>query len=117
MKTKQLLICAAVFIASLVSNTVFAGKGGGDSFEEGKMIITVGYGFPNLGKSALKKTFADYTDLKISGVGPASVKFEYALSDKIGLGLSVNYTSFKVEYISSDVTSSSTWSAGLILNR
>ena len=71
---------------------------GGDAFAEGKMIITVGYGFPNVGKSVLK-TYESYAGYKVSGFGPLSVKGEYALSDKIGFGLSVNYVSFAATWI------------------
>lgn len=66
---------------------------GSDAFAEGTMVISAGYGFPNWGKT-LFKAFQDYTDYKVTGFGPLHAKFEYGLSDKIGLGASINYVAY-----------------------
>lgn len=67
------------------------------AFGEGKSIISIGYGFPNLGKS-LFKTWESYSDYKVTGFGPMHVKYEYGVSDKIGIGASVNIVNFKVAW-------------------
>ncbi len=72
------------------------------SFEKGRVIISAGYGFPNLGKSFLK-TYESKNGYKATGIGPMHFKGEYALSDKISLGLSVNYSSYGAEW--TDTTS------------
>lgn len=40
---KRKLLISGVLVASLISSTSIV-KAGGDSFEEGKMIISLGYG-------------------------------------------------------------------------
>ena len=69
-----------------------------NAFQEGKIVITAGYGFPNWGKSLLN-AFNTYDDYKVSGFGPLHFRGEYGLSDKIGLGLSINYVSFAASWI------------------
>ena len=70
---------------------------GSDAFEEGVIVIAAGYGFPNWGKSWMKiyETEAGY---KATGFGPLHVKFEYGVSDKIGLGASINYVAFGAKW-------------------
>src|ERR1700690_183155 len=57
------------------------------SFDEGKIIVTIGYGFPNLYKTIFKSTYANTPGLNyvspgysqstaISGLGPVFVKGE-----------------------------------------
>lgn len=67
------------------------------AFGEGKSIVSIGYGFPNLGKS-LFNTYNEYTDFKVAGFGPMHIKYEYGVSDKIGIGVSVNIVTFKVAW-------------------
>jgi opacity protein-like surface antigen len=67
------------------------------AFGQGKSIVSIGYGFPNLGKSFFK-TYESYSDYKVTGFGPMHIKYEYGVSDKIGLGLSVNIVTFKVAW-------------------
>jgi outer membrane protein W len=72
-------------------------KKGGDGFGEGAMVLTVGYGFPNLGKAILK-TYETEAGYKASGFGPAHIKFEYGLTDKFGMGVSIGYVGYKVSW-------------------
>lgn len=67
------------------------------AFGQGKSIISVGYGFPNIGK-AIFNVYDIYTDFKVTGIGPIHVKYEYGVSDKIGMGVSVNIVSSKVSW-------------------
>ena len=99
MKTKPLFIIALFFTA--LFNSSFASelqkKGGGNAFEQGTIAISAGYGFPNWVSLAFK-TYDSYTGYKASGIGPAHLKFEYGVSDKIGIGLSLNYVQYKVSW-------------------
>src|SRR4051812_40123634 len=67
------------------------------SFKQGDNIVSVGYGFPNLGKSLLKLG-AEFTDSKVTGIGPIHAKIEHAVSDRIGLAISAGYVAFANEY-------------------
>jgi len=106
MKKKQLLIFVTVFLMIIISTAsdLFAkGKrrGGGNlAFRKRNMVISLGYGAPNLAKD-LFKPFQTYGGYSLSGIGPAHAKFEYAISDNIGLGLSINYVQMKTEWSSS----------------
>ena len=69
------------------------------SFNEGDNTISVGYGFPNLAKSYFS-VWDDanlYDKSDFGGFGPMHVKFEHALTEKIGVGLSVNIVSAFVD--------------------
>lgn len=68
------------------------------AFGQGKSIISVGYGFPNIGK-AIFNVYDIYTDFKVTGIGPMHLKYEYGVSDKIGMGLSVNLVTSKVSWM------------------
>lgn len=60
---------------------------------KGSSVISFGYGFPNWGKS-IYNAFSTNTDFSIKGVGPLHLKYEYMLSDKGGIALSINFVSF-----------------------
>ncbi len=64
---------------------------------QGNSIFSLGYGFPNLGKS-LYKAFNTNNDFKVKGIGPIHFKYEYMLSDKIGIGASINFVKFGATY-------------------
>lgn len=69
--------------------------------DAGNILIDAYYGFPNLFTSALKTTYANsgsVEDVNIGGIGPVGGRFEYMVSEKIGIGLEINYTDSYVEY-------------------
>lgn len=68
-----------------------------NAVSKGKFIIEPYYGAPNFGKSLAKKVQNNNDNLvlgSVKGIGPAGVRFEYLLADKVGLGLDVIYNSF-----------------------
>jgi hypothetical protein len=67
------------------------------SFEKGNVIITAGYGFGNLSK-VLFKAYADNTGYKASSIGPAFGKVEFAVSDKVGIGLNFAHIGVDANY-------------------
>lgn len=72
--------------------------------EEGDKVVDVYYGFPNLYTSAFKTAYAsDVTDnsLKVGGIGPVGARFEYMVSDKIGLGVDIGFNQSKITYTES----------------
>ncbi|MCX6273371.1 MAG: hypothetical protein NTU44_19555 [Bacteroidetes bacterium] len=70
---------------------------GGSSFDQGNIVISAGYGFPNLTKSVYK-AYSSYLDYKVTGTGPIHVKVEYGITESFGIGLSVNNVSTKVSW-------------------
>jgi hypothetical protein len=102
MKCKKVvlgLILGMVVTGSAVAQNRGGGSGDG-AFGEGKIVISAGYGFPNLGKTVLKtwENDPDNLNFKATGFGPMHFKAEYGLSDKIGIGLSVNQVSFAANW-------------------
>lgn len=68
--------------------TTAFGRNGGDSFKEGDKFVSLGYGY---GMSYIFDAYSDYGNFSSSRFGPITGKFEYAITDKIGIGGSVNY--------------------------
>jgi len=90
MKNKKLLISVIVAMAFITTNI------NAQAFDKGKIIVSAGYGF-GLG-GAVWKTYEGYLNYSFSSLGPIHGKFEYGVSEKIGLGLSINYRSYKVAW-------------------
>ena len=90
---KITLLATAIAIVFVTSNVL------AQSFEEGTKVGQVGYGFPNMGK-VLFKAIGDgsATDYKAKGIGPIHGRFEYGLTDKFGLGLSINFNTYGAEW-------------------
>ena len=69
--------------------------------EEGDKVVEGYYGFPNLYTAAFKATYASLgteLDLKAGGAGPFGFRFEYLVTDKIGLGLDVGFSNSYVNF-------------------
>ena len=82
---------------------------GGDAFAQGKFVVSLGYGFPNLGKAVLNALISDSAvNVTSTGIGPIHLRAEYALSDGVGFGVSVNYISCGVKF--TDLPYDYTWS-------
>lgn len=78
------------------------GKKGGGAFEQGAMIPSLGYGMPNITHPVI---FIDYLlkeDYKVNDIGTIHAKFEYAVSNRIGIGLSFNTAITSVTYAEKD---------------
>jgi hypothetical protein len=82
----------AMILMAMVSQVSF-----GQAFEQGTKVVSVGYGFGNLNR-ALFKTYESMGGYKYSGMGPLFAKFEYGVSDKIGLGLNIAHINANVKY-------------------
>jgi opacity protein-like surface antigen len=67
-------------------------------FQKGVQVISVGYGAPNLGKVAFKALDRIYPTAEYGGIGPLYLKYEYAIADQVGLGVSLRYLNSKIEY-------------------
>lgn len=85
----------SIVIGITVNSSVFAR--GSSAIETGNSFVSLAYGFPNLGAVVLN-TYEDYNAYSVSGIGPIHLKYDYALSDKISLGVSIGYVSFKAKW-------------------
>jgi opacity protein-like surface antigen len=85
-------------LLAVIILTVFSSKVNAQAVDEGNSIISVGYGFPNLGKSVFKAISAG-SDVTIKGIGPIHLKYEYMVGEKIGIGASINIVNFSVNWV------------------
>lgn len=72
-------------------------KAQSDDFIQDQSAVQVGYGFGNL----MQGVFEAYTaqvGYSNSAVGPMFLKYEYAISDKLGFGLNIAYASTTADY-------------------
>lgn len=84
-------------------NALTPKKKKGGVWQEGDMLFAVGYGFPNMGKSVFKSA-TGLDNFKATGIGPMHFRFEYALSESFGIGLSSNFNKFGYSYDDTWVT-------------
>lgn len=87
MKNLFIILCVALFCS-------FTNQSYSQAVKEGSMIVSAGYGWPNIGKYLLKAVNDGNTDAKTFGFGPIHARFEYVLTEKWGIGASINYASF-----------------------
>ncbi|SDJ90630.1 hypothetical protein SAMN05421823_101385 [Catalinimonas alkaloidigena] len=81
-----------VAVLMLLSAGVFA-----QAFEQGTSVISLGYGIGNLNKT-LFSTYESEAGYDYTGVGPFFGKFEYGVSDRVGIGLNVAHVGVNVRY-------------------
>jgi hypothetical protein len=90
-KAKLFLI---TICAACITNNLSA-----QAFEQGNIIITAGYGVPNFGKAILTTVDESvYTNYDAKGFGPLHFRAEYAVGDRFGIGLNVNFNTFGAEW-------------------
>lgn len=94
---KKIIHSLTAFVGILCMSTMAFGQ----AAQQGNVIIDPYYGFPNFGKSLLS-TFENATEIDVKGIGPAGLRVEYMLSNKIGLGIDAIYNS---NIVSGNVTS------------
>lgn len=90
---KYIIPTAVLFAFALTQKSSLKAQ----AFETGSNIISAGYGAPNLNKT-LFKIYEDENDYALKGYGPIHLKYEHAVSDRIGLGLSINHVASSISY-------------------
>lgn len=96
-----------IILLCFINMKIIAENNDSTAFNLGKIILNVGYGFPNLDKAAFDNNFQWYRNdtYKSMGYGPFHFRAEYGVSDKIGIGVSFNYDTY-----------GGTWSEDYIIN-
>lgn len=67
------------------------------SFDQGISIVKAGYGFPSLIGSVFN-AYEQNSGYKASAFGPAYLKYEYGVSEKVGLGVNIAYGKNEISY-------------------
>ncbi|HTF80583.1 MAG TPA: outer membrane beta-barrel protein, partial [Cytophagales bacterium] len=75
------------------------------AFEEGKSYVSGSYGigsffgiFFSSAKKAIEESGGNVSGIKVKTLGPLSLKYEYGVSEHIGLGINVNYLTNGISY-------------------
>ena len=66
-------------------------------YEPGKSYVSAGYGIGNFVQSVLK-TYETYDDFSSKIMGPIFCKYEYAINEQIGFGVTFAYVSANASY-------------------
>jgi opacity protein-like surface antigen len=87
------------FLSAVMSVSVLFGANNASAqvFEEGAAIVSLGYGIPNLAKTLFKLGTLGESDNTAKGIGPIHGKFEYGITDKLGIGAVVNFSNASLE--------------------
>jgi len=83
---------ALLFLTSIYN------KSTAQAFEEGKSYISIGYGYQVAGVRNFFDFYADYADFSISGFGPIVGKYEYGISDNVGIGVCLGYSGADISW-------------------
>jgi opacity protein-like surface antigen len=67
------------------------------AFKEGTHAFSAGYGAGTF-LNSLQRSFDPYTDLRYKGLGPLYAKYEYGVTDNIGMGLAFAYAENEWSY-------------------
>jgi len=95
----------------LAATLVFsANNSTAQAFEEGTSSASIGYGFGKIGyninsrfkNTVLARMYGMVSVYQFSYLGPLFLKYEYAISDKFGLGLNVSYLTSTADFTSTD---------------
>ena len=77
--------------------------------EQGSIIVDTYYGFGTL-TTAILKAVTDNSTAKVSSLGPIGARFEYMVSDKIGVGLDGHHVQNTVTWTDQDTSGSGNYS-------
>ncbi len=96
---KNILKLTSVIAIAISSFSAFS-----QANSQGSFIIDPYYGYPNFGASfySLLESSSNVSSFKATGIGPAGLRAEYMLGDKIGLGFDFIYNSNKITNINTD---------------
>src|SRR5438552_2756360 len=94
MKKITLLIIAISFAG-------IAEKTAAQTFDNGDIVFSAGYGWPNL-IGAVFNLYESESGYHASSVGPVYIKGEYCIADHLGLGINFAWSTSKVTYIFED---------------
>lgn len=70
------------------------------TFEKGSKVVSLGYGFPNLGKLTLA-LWEDETGYQATGFGPIHFRYESGISNDWSIGLSANFNRYGAKWLDS----------------
>ncbi len=98
---KTVYLTMVVALVSLIFSTNASAQG----VRQGNIIIDPYYGGPNFGKAfiqAVEEQNPGNSNFNASAIGPAGLRIEYMLGDRIGLGVDAIYNSRNITFNAND---------------
>ncbi|MFH2143193.1 MAG: outer membrane beta-barrel protein [Bacteroidota bacterium] len=92
---KKLLLLSALLLVCFICIT---SESKSQAFDKGRSYIHASYGFGNFIQSVFKIYETDYDNFSSKIMGPMFFKYEYAISEKMGIGVNFAYASASVSY-------------------
>ena len=101
---KQIVLAFASFI--FLFNTLIRAQDN-TAFEKGTIVVTGGYGFPDLYRTSLRIAYNSYSSTTVRGIGPIILKGDYGIykfkwGHSVGAGIVLGYSSTNVNYMYTD---------------
>lgn len=107
-KQITLIFASFIFLLNVTSNAQE-----NTAFEKGSIVITGGYGFPDLYRSTLRLAYNSYSNRTVKGFGPLIIKGDYGIvkfkwGHSVGAGIVIGYNSTNINFAYTD----SRWYSG-----
>ena len=105
---KSLIVALSAVLISFSS--------GAQALMQGNFVVDTYYGFPNFGRSfsqSVEDANTGGNNFKAGGIGPAGLRLEYMIADRVGIGADVIYNSNIIKFSAVDSTyngTTDTWS-------
>jgi outer membrane protein W len=80
-------------IISLLTVTTLATSTNAQQFEQGRNFVSAGYGI-GIGYGAILKAYQSYAGYDFNGFGPVLFNYERGVTDNIGIGLCIGYSTY-----------------------
>ncbi len=101
MKKISLLVILILTTITFLNTAKAGGKGSENSFDEGKVVVSGGYGAPWLSATVFN-SYSSNTDYSLKSIGPAYLKLEYGVTSWVGVGFNWAYANADINYTAAD---------------
>jgi hypothetical protein len=99
---KKLIITSLIALNILGLNSLSFSQDG-SAFDKGSLVVTAGYGFPDLYRTSLRLAYNSYSSSTVKGFGPLLFKGDYGIvkfkwGHSVGVGAVIGYNSTSVNF-------------------
>lgn len=97
----SIALSTLLYASAFAQSASRAIKSSGGFGREGMSTVNLYYGvsvFNGIYKAVAKNASANSVDIKYSSLGPVGLMYEYFVTDKVGIGVELGYSTFQVSY-------------------
>lgn len=92
-----------IFFTAIATVSLFCSLTAQAQSGNGRVIFSAGYGFPNFLASTLN-AFDKYENFSVSSAGPFFGKLEFMITDRVGIGVNVAYSTVSGNFTEDSIT-------------